>query len=647
MSKDVLNFLSDNNNNEDSVNYLSLVKNKKISKLLKNFFEKSVVSLISKEKLLELIEAINDDLDSHIFGFVMDRRALHTMNEAQLNSKTHKLFLEIIKDYFGESAYKTLSERKNINIFNVTEMHVLHQEIFDNFGDSFVNRILNNDLTPQSLIIIKDVLTSKEKMEDFKYFYNFYENYIGLDQVNFEKMIRGYDRYKSLINELRKSNCGFSGELVNSLIEVFYDYTNSYNIYDLEDLNNFHLTKNKAYIAKKNESLELAKEGLYSEAIECLTIGIFKNFYGLDYDASYGAFHILNTNPCSFNHYYDINEIINNKFISSKFSDEELKILADLKQIDEIATKEVNVKEDFKELLTYCKNYEKKGNKINKSILNLFNKVHNVFANDIENSISKISNIESRAKSDESGIYVNSKCFTTSGKEVSLPVYVLDGADFAFVSSTVYPFGFSGFKVSGNLAESWFEYENGTTHISCSYSTQDNLTNLELQKIEDYADQVTYIFDEVEMFAMGPEDIFTPSLARISNVNSGNRTKIMSSKKLAFETKNKGVMYNEVGISRYKYDGNIRYGGKIIPSAILCCDNISDFQLKVAEEFSEYCIKHGLREEGWKMPLVVVNKEKYLELEMMNSKDLISKNKECFLHKDEVEKEIKKKSDIR
>ena len=647
MSKEVFNFLSDECSKQDNFNYLSLIKNKKIIKLVKNFFEKSVVSFIPREKVLELIDAINDDLDNHIFGFVLDRRALHTMNEEQLNSKTHKLFLEIVKDYFGESAYKTLSERKNLNIFNTTEIHVLHQEIFDNFGASFVNRILNNDLTPQSLIVIKDILTDKEKMEDFRYFYNLYESYFGLDQVNFEKMIRGYDSYKSLIKELRCSNLDLSDELINTLSEVFNDYTNKYNICDVQDLNNFYLLKNKAYDSLKNKSLELASMRSYSEAVELLTVGVFKNFYGLEYEQANGMFSILNMNAYCFNKYYDIDEIINNKSMSSMFSDEEIEALIDLKKINQLATKEVNTKEDFKELLTYCKKYEKKGNKIDKYILNLFNKVHGVFAYDIGNSISKINDIKSRAKGDEIGIYENSISLTVSGKEVDLPVYVLDGADFAFVSSTVYPYGFSGHKVTGDLAKSWFEYENGTTHISCSYSTQNNLTNLEFQKIEDYASQVTYIFDDVEMFMMGPEDIFTPELIRISNVNSGNRTKIMSSEKLAFETKKKGVAYNEVGISRYSYSGDVRYGGKIIPSAILCCDNINDFQLKVAKEFSEYCVKHGLKEERWKMPLILVNKEKYLELEMMKSRKLINKNSECFLKEDETLDHLKKKNNIR
>jgi hypothetical protein len=218
------------------------------------------------------------------------------------------------------------------------------------------------------------------------------------------------------------------------------------------------------------------------------------------------------------------------------------------------------------------------------------------------------------------------------------------------MSSTIYRTGLSGFKVGENFAQSWFEYENGTSHISCSYSTQDSLSNMEFHEGEN-RERVTYLFDDVEIFTMGSTDIFTPEKVRVSDVYSDDSTKFMSASKMAEKSAN--IQYNEIGISRYNYDGeSVEFGGKIIPSAILCCDTISDFQAKVAEDFTKYCIENGLRPEGWKMPIIVVNKARYEEIQAQKAKGLITKNSEYFIHespkaeKEEKEKIIKENVEI-
>ena len=114
---------------------------------------------------------------------------------------------------------------------------------------------------------------------------------------------------------------------------------------------------------------------------------------------------------------------------------------------------------------------------------------------------------------------------------------------------------------------------------------QKDLSNLEFHDGE-RVERATYLFDDVEIFTMGDTDIFTPERVRVSNVYSDDSTKFMSASKMAEKSAN--IQYNEIGVSRYNYNGdNIKFGGKIIPSAILCCDSISDFQAKVAADFTK------------------------------------------------------------
>lgn len=639
MSNEYFGFLNDSNSS-DRPDYLSLIEDSKVRRKVSNFFESSVVELVPHEKLMTLIEAINEDVYDGVFDMSSSKfNAYHTMDEEQLNSETHRLFMEIVKDYFGKSAYQTLSQRKNLNIFNVSEIHVLHQEIFDNFGEGFVNRILNNDLTPQSLIIIKDVLTDKEKLADFKYLHDFYEKNIGFSQVDFERMIRGYDSYKELIHELRIKNPKLTGEQTDTLIEILGDVTNPYQITDLSKIDEYHQTKNNEYSVNKGIAVKYFNERDYENAVCCLGKAIFKNYYGVEYRSTQGDFSLNNRNPSSIRNFYDFEELFENEELYSQFTKEEIEILLDMRDMVDLMRKRHLNEQDFEEMMYYAQNYESKGNVINKVILNLYDKLPKVFAQNMTKSISTTTSIESRANSDEPGIHKENNPSTRNGVPVESPVYVLDGANFAFMSSTIYRTGLSGFRVGENFAQSWFEYENGTSHISCSYSTQDSLSNMELHESEN-RERVTYLFDDVEIFTMGATDIFTPEKVRVSNVYSDDSTKFMSASKMAKKSAN--IQYNEIGVSRYNYDSDsLEFGGKIIPSAILCCDSISDFQAKVAEDFTKYCVENGLKPQGWKMPIIVVNKARYEEIQAQKAKGLITKNSEYFIHESSNEKEEK------
>ena len=62
-----------------------------------------------------------------------------------------------------------------------------------------------------------------------------------------------------------------------------------------------------------------------------------------------------------------------------------------------------------------------------------------------------------------------------------------------------------------------------------------------------------------------------------------------------------------------------------MPSAILCCDKIETKDMKAACDFTNFAIKHGLRKEGWVMPIVVVKKKVYEKLQQQKKLEILNK----------------------
>ena len=613
---------------ETTNKYIEAIYSYKIQDRVANFFESSVISNIPASLLNSLVEAINEDCLNDVF-----KECNNIMTEEQLNSKTHKIFMKIIKEYFGESAYKLLSERKSINIFNVSEIHVLHQEIFDKFGEAFVNKILNYDLTPQSLIIIKEILSSKDKMDNFEYFYKFFNENYPDSYNNFERMIRGYIEYEPLIKDIRDSGKELSEEQIMALKEIFCDKDNIYNIKTIDDVNNFYNIKSQKYMSVKNscvEDINIYESAInYKEEFKKIVNALFLNFYGMNtknYD--YSQFALSHNDPFSIYRYFDIDAILEDRNgLKQKFTDKEIEMLEEISFVGSVFDKGIARKKDIDMLLKLCDKKEKEGNKVGMECLNLTDKLVKVFGTTIMDTVTKVSDFDKRIASGEKGIYTIKNPYVDENAEgADYPIYALDGADFSFVSSSILKGGLSDVNATdspSDVAKSWFEYENGISHISCSYSNQEKLSNLEF-KTRYGTPIVTFIFDEASVLTMGSSDVYTPAKSRVRDVFSDRDTKFMEAHDLIYETEKKG--YNEVAIERYSYDGDIKFGGKIIPSAILCSEYISEDHIKIAENFSRYCVEKGLKPKGWKLPIVVVNKDLYVERIKNGCKKMLSED---------------------
>ena len=628
--------------------YLLRIKNKEIRPLVANFFERSNVSTIPKKELQKLIDAINEDVEKGVFDVNNNKyngnvsNAFNHMNEEQLNSKTHQIFLKIIKNYFGKSAWKTLEQRKNLNIFNLSEVQVLHQKIFDELGEEFVNRIINLDLTPHSLFLIKDILSKEDKMADFKYFYNFYEKNIGFSRVNFEKMVREYKEYQPLIRDLRKNNKKITDTQKSALVEVLKDIDNRHNVRSVKDLNSFYEMKNKEYQLAKKKAEGLLKRGDNKQAIDTLADAIFKNYFAMDMlGHRKWAYYLSQNKPQIIKEYFDMEGILDNEDgLATIFSESEIEGIKGILKILDIVEKS-QTKDDYSKLLEYAVNLEKNGNIVEGNYLGIIDKLPQAFEHNMMKTISTVEEIDKRAKSDEVGIYVEKKPRTIEGNAITSPVYVFDGADFSFLSTTNYVNGLSGNGVVGDFASSWFEYENGASHVCCSFTNQDCLNNLEFNHYNDLLGcgdiQVTYLFDEAKILIMSPSDINSSKEARVSDVFASDNTRFVSASKLIKNTTFGN--YNEVDIDRFDFSKHSKFGGKIIPSAILCSDEIGDVQAKTAEEFTKFCLENGLKPKGWKMPIVVVKKSEYTELAKKHKKMLAAKNSEYFANKESKNQE--------
>ena len=631
------------------IDYLSRIENPEIRSLVANFFDRSVLQIVPQSELTKLVDSINSDVKNGVFSLKtikdVDTRedktvtnAHNIMNERQLNSESHKIFMGIIKNYFGKSAYETLNQRKNLNVFNVSEIHVLHQEVFDNLGAAFVNRILNNDLTPESLMIIKDVLTDPEKMKDFKYYYDFYNKHIGDSQVDFESMVKGWVAHRDLVKELRTSKDKLTEPEINAIIEIFKSRTNEKNVRDVKGVRKFYTTKDNKYKVMKAKAQSLYSRGNMEQANKELASAILENFFGVSViEKDNDSFYISQRDPGTMQRFYDIDDMMNNpEMLEGIFSPEEAEML---KSLFDIVTKSKGYA--FDSLLEIAAQCEAKGNyECSRISANILSKIPKTFERDILSTITKVDDMDQRIVSGEKGISIDKNPRTTDGQVVTTPVYRLDGADFTFLSSTIYRRGLSEIEVGENFAESWFEYENGTSHVSCSYSNQDCMSNLEFNDhlFHQGSDRVTYLFDEADIYTMGAGDIFTPGSPRQSDVYSNKDTRIMRAGSLAEQSD--PTWYNEVGISRYNYEGEIKRGGKIIPSAILCSDEITPFQARVARQFTRYCVENGLKPEGWKMPIIVVDRKRYKEIQDQKARGLITKNSEYFVHEEPKEKVV-------
>lgn len=610
---------------------------------LKYFFDPNIIKNFDEKDVEQLVEAINNDLAIKVNSFkrlfpvaeVYDHqdnsyfKSFGELSNQQIKSDSHQKFLSMIGKYYGKDAKKLLKDRRNISLFNVREIHVLNQKIFDNLGPEFVNIVLNYELEGVSPVI-SNILNDDEKMANFKYFYNSYRKLLGNDPHNFKNMFEKFDAYEPLIESIVKNKVKLSKEQEKLLKQVFNDPRNTYNIKDIEDLNSYYALKDKWF------ERELQKN---SKDLDLLKNSTFKYLFNVNYPKEGMPLYStdLTENIRNLLEHYDLDDFIKYHH-GVKVSKQEEKIIEDMKKLAGA--------ENVEDILQIVNQYDSK-KEVALTTQDLLKKIPTSFNHSFNDSVTKISKLEESTLKKEEGI--------KKSVVKDVPIYVLEGKNFAFISSTTLENGISGNRPGEDLAKSWFTYEQGTSHICTSYVAATDTENcFRAWEFNPSQNGITYVFDEFEILAMNTQDISSPKRSRESKLEAFTTQFSYSDKfvhKQTSEEFNKSkapTQYNEIAINRYLLNGkeDIRFGGKIIPSAIMCDSKISEKHINAANEFTKFLIENGLKPEGYKMPIVVVDKEKYIQKQEDRRKSILNEEIKNMTQSMEKQEEIENEEKI-
>jgi len=594
---------------------------------LRYFFEPTIIKDFSQKDVEKFIKVIDEDVAIKVNSFrtlfhvgeVEDQqgntyyKSSGKLSESQFNSKSHQMFLKLIGKYYGKPALNLLKERKNISIFNIQEIHVLNKKIFDNLGEEFVNTILNYEIKGASTTIA-NMLNDDNKMKNFKCFYNLYQKLIVKNPHDYATMFEKFDFYEPLIESVIENKGKLSKGQKETLKQVLNDSKNTYNIKDINDLNEYYNLKNKwfEHEIQKSKNLEEQKVVIFTRLFN---VGYMEK--GLEYSAN------LSSNIRNLIDNFDIQEFMD-KHHGVDLSEYEKKILNDIQKLANSKTQDEMWK---------IFNENSKDTKLALATQDLLNKIPYSFNHSFNQSVTKVDSLKESCKKNEEGV--------KASNQEGIPVYTLEGKNFAFLSTTILEHGWSGNSLGKNLADAWFTYEQGTSHICSSYVAATDTENCfkSWSFIPDKGG-VSLVFDEFQILGMDTRDITTQNASRrpelmASITQFSYNDKFINKQGENGDEKSKNSRYNEVAINRYSLNGSkdIRFGGKIIPSAILCDSKVTDAHIETAKQFTEFLVTNGLKPKDYQMPIIVVNKEKYIEKQNNRRKETI---KEEFATKDKV-----------
>jgi hypothetical protein len=247
----------------------------------------------------------------------------------------------------------------------------------------------------------------------------------------------------------------------------------------------------------------------------------------------------------------------------------------------------------------------------------LFEKIPQIYYEDLKSNLTTIKDIENSAWAGEAGFQKSEIAARgRAGNEIKIPVYRLSGAKYLALVSTVDSSLNSVDdmfirKPGATFTENWFETEHGLSTISCSTSSHVAKSSLETSQSHSTTKwQVTFMFGrDVDIVAMGDSDIYTTARMMEPDVFTCSDTNFLLTDDL--EYKSTKHLYNEIAIERFSADLT-RKGGRIIPEAIFKEGYFVDDRIvEIAVEMSEYLVAHGLKPEGYVMPIVVVNQQSY------------------------------------
>ncbi len=613
------------------------------------------------KKLTAIIrnEEIYQNIGSHKINTIINNyiSSYNSKGELISSEKLHELrrdFRYLIRVSFGEHAYKIINERPELSFNNVRDFRVFDKKLYDVMGENFVNQLLNMKyeelkFTKENYnFLIDSMLQSNIFLESFKYCYDFVSGK-EKELYDYVRAFNTFSKYHSLFVDCYLHKKEITAEQIESIKSVIINPLNELNILKIEDLKEF----------KEREDLFYAKKMKGKDTVDKYANAILERFFGIysAYRYADNSFKRSNFSIEVLLNSYNIDRIIvleenAEKFNHTKILTEEE--LVTLKLISAVGHIIKHSKTNQKDSISILKNlYESlleasKAKNASEQILKPIDvrsailKISNMYKQNLTENLHGIKDFENAVESGEKGIRIEYiKARTSHGERIKIPVYHLEGYKYNVlvtctqealtvgrnsgyddeVPETANKIKIKEYNVekSQELVRMWFEKENGSAHISCSYDTHFGMGSIETLGLvindnnQDRNRQATYLIPKTaKIISMGPEDVYSSA----KQMDADPSTCVMcTSFRKAFELSAKtfSELYNEIVVDRYSVD-IVKRASRIVPEALFKSGKEpSDIIIEHAVAMTEYLIENGLKPQNYVFPIVMVDRSMYKE----------------------------------
>lgn len=575
------------------------------------FMDESIWEKIGEERLLKFA---NDCVDMSYYV----RARTHQLDEFIKESDFQKEFLSIMGDVYGEHAVEILKDRPNLTLGNIPDVRVFHPTIYENFGPKFINALLNYNYSRVTdvvsyVAIIDSIIKDEKELQAFKFCKQIVESNAPENVYNYTKLFRTYSRYSDLMkdccDQLRKDEHAITQERYETIKDIIVKGTDL-RVLSLQEVDSYSDVSREKYNAK----IEAATRVSEVKRI------ILDRFFGLNFtEYSEGNFYRNTKNAQKLIEAYGVGKIIKYEEKLAKegkpvhLDEGELKILKIMYAVtmygglSPSASESVSVLKEIYTALDTNKDQVIRPADVN----SILAKIPTIYAEEINSRVTSVADLERKLEAGEKGISKEYKTVVKDGVEYKVPVIRLTGTEFGFYASTLNE-NLSGYASNGaDFAHTWFEYENGVSHVSASLVTHESRESA-LEFKEKNSNRFTVVMPKTDdIIAMGSDDIFSSSDSRTAEIYATENEGFKFADEVIADTGNGGYDYNEFVFDRYSLQEE-RFANKVLPEGVIRNGNyVPQQMLEEALSFQRYLIENGLKPEDYEFPIFLVDTEYY------------------------------------
>jgi hypothetical protein len=572
------------------------------------FTDDRVWEKIGEERLLRFAQQCYD------MSWYIKPKA-HQLDEEIKGSDYQKEFLSIMRDVYGEHAVEILNERPNLTLGNIPNIRVFHPTIYENLGKNFVNFMINinyNQVTEVMSFdsIIETIINNPEDMEAFKLCKSIVESGAEESVYNYNRLFRAYSRYSDLMRDcvqtLKSNPDAINADKFETIKDIIVREDES-RVLNLEDVES-----NASQIREKyNREMNMAIRPSQVKKI------ILNRFFGVSFSPDSAVkFYRTTRNAKKLIESYGIGKIVKyEEMLASEgkpthLDQSELKILKIMYAVTmyggETAEETVRVLKDM------YKTLDQNAEQVIRpaDVSSILAKIPEIYAEEINSRVTIVADLEKKLDAGEKGISKQYHTVMRNGVEHKVPVITLKGADYGFYASTLNA-NLSGYRSDEGVADTWFEYENGVSHISASLVTHESRKSAMEFEEENSAYFTVVIPKSDDILAMGSDDIFSPAGMRVAEVYAESNDGYKFADEVITKTGQGEYDYNEFVFSRYSMDRS-SYSNKILPEAVIRNGTkLTQQLLDGALDFQIYMRERGLIAPDAEFPIILVDRQAY------------------------------------